>query len=537
MKVVDELRQRIGPTEQAISQHRGPTTLKDWISDRALRTPSATALIRGDEKLDYAELHQRAERVAALLVSLGVRKGDVVAAQLPNCVEFVVAYLAVGYAGAIFQTVHMPYRLAEIGLLLDHSGAKVFICLDHFKDFSPANCGLSLVGPRSSLKHVIVVGNEAPPGAIAFSEAFGHERSLTDISIHPGDLFQLLYTSGTTSAPKGVPISYDRFLPNASKSAEELGVTCGSVVLSAAPFTHLYGLFSLNVAFAAGAAIALLPVFAPHLLVNAINTFRPTAMFVAPAHIAACLQEGLLSTDDLSCLEFVLISGSACPQTVARNLQALMNRGDVLQLWGMSELQAGSFTRPGDPDHVRFGTAGRASPGTGLRITNESGVVKAGIEGDLEVRGPSVFSGYLNNEVATTASFTNDGWFRTGDLARLDVDGNLTITGRSKDVINRGGVKFNPSDIEQLIAQHPNVSSCAIVPMPDAVLGERACCFVVQGSGDRDLQLADICEWLAAQGVAKLKWPERIELISEMPMTPTKKIMKGELTQKARMLD
>jgi cyclohexanecarboxylate-CoA ligase/acyl-CoA synthetase len=164
-------------------------------------------------------------------------------------------------------------------------------------------------------------------------------------------------------------------------------------------------------------------------------------------------------------------------------------------------------------------------------------VVKAGIEGDLEVRGPSVFSGYLNNEVATTASFTNDGWFRTGDLARLDVDGNLTITGRSKDVINRGGVKFNPSDIEQLIAQHPNVSSCAIVPMPDAVLGERACCFVVQGSGDRDLQLADICEWLAAQGVAKLKWPERIELISEMPMTPTKKIMKGELTQKARMLD
>jgi cyclohexanecarboxylate-CoA ligase len=155
-----------------------------------------------------------------------------------------------------------------------------------------------------------------------------------------------------------------------------------------------------------------------------------------------------------------------------------------------------------------------------------------GVEGELQVRGPSVFDGYLDNAQATADAFTPEGWFRTGDLARMDEHGNIQITGRSKDVINRGGVKFNAADVEALLARHPGVASCAIVPTPDPVLGERACCFVVLKPQADGLRLEDLCRWLADHGVAKVKWPERLEIVDEMPMTPTRKIMKGELARR-----
>jgi cyclohexanecarboxylate-CoA ligase/acyl-CoA synthetase len=144
-----------------------------------------------------------------------------------------------------------------------------------------------------------------------------------------------------------------------------------------------------------------------------------------------------------------------------------------------------------------------------------------------------VFTGYLDNAEATAAAFTADGWFRTGDLARFDPAGNLDITGRLKDVINRGGVKFNPADVEAAIGGHAAVAQCAIVPSPDPVLGERACCFVVLKPGATGVTLDDLCTWLAAQEIAKARWPERLVLIDDMPLTPTRKIKKAELAARA----
>jgi len=164
-------------------------------------------------------------------------------------------------------------------------------------------------------------------------------------------------------------------------------------------------------------------------------------------------------------------------------------------------------------------------------VVDDRNVLPADTEGELQVRGLSVFDGYLDNAQATAEAFTGDGWFRTGDLARLDAQGNLSITGRSKEVINRGGVKFNPADVEAVIAAHPAVELCAIVPMPDPVLGERACCFVV-ARGGAEIDLDAIRAWLARHGIAKTKWPERLEVIEEMPMTPTRKIKKAELAKR-----
>jgi cyclohexanecarboxylate-CoA ligase len=505
-----------------------PETLRDWIERTVAAAPDRPAVIMPGGALSYADLHRRALALAASFHSLGLRPGDVIAAQLPNSVEFMLTYLAAGYAGAVLQTIHMPYRAAEIGPLLQHSGAAALVCLAHAKDFSPAETVLALRADLPSLREVIAVGADAPAGTVSFPRAEAGDQF--DLPTRPtaADQFLLLYTSGTVALPKGVPVPYCNFLANARLSAPELEIGPSSILLSAAPFTHLYGLFSLNLAFAAGATTALLPAFTPTGLASALETLRPTGVFTAPAHMAACLGENLLTTERLSGVRFVMISGSVCPPELARRVHDLMANGTVLQLWGMSELQAGTFTRPTDPLEDRLGSAGRASLGTELRVVDDDAPAPAGQEGELQVRGCSVFSGYLGNADATGSAFTADGWFRTGDLATLDARGNLRITGRLKELINRGGVKFNPTDVEAVIDRHPAVAQSAIVPMPDPTLGERACCFAVLRN-DAVLDLEALRAWLAEHSIAKLKWPERLEIIAEMPLTPTRKIKKQEL--------
>jgi non-ribosomal peptide synthetase component E (peptide arylation enzyme) len=211
-----------------------------------------------------------------------------------------------------------------------------------------------------------------------------------------------------------------------------------------------------------------------------------------------------------------------------------MSDGKVIQLWGMSELQAGTYGRPNDDARIRLETAGRPSPGTALRILAEDAqgrwqAAPAGTEGRLQVRGPSLFGGYLDNPQATAAAFV-DGWFDTGDTGYLTADGALVLTGRTKEIINRGGVKFNPIDVEAVIDQLPGVVRCAVVPMPDPVLGERACVFV-QTAGP-PITLARITAELQQAGIARFKWPERLELVAQMPLTPTQKIMRARLVAK-----
>jgi len=505
-------------------------TLRDCVSRLAREAPTQIAVIGAGAPLTYADLHAKALSLAAGFRALGLGPGDIVAAQLPNSVEFLSCYLATGYIGATLQTIHMPYRGAEVETLLAHSRAKAALCLAQGKDASPAEIILSRKAKLPHLKHIIAVGPNGPAGTMAFSSL---AATTPDEAALPGiaatDRFLLLYTSGTTAAPKGVPVDYVRFLFNAARSARELEIDRASILLSAAPFTHLYGLFSVNLALTTGATIALMPPFTPQAMAAAIDATRPTALFSAPAHMSACLNEGLLTRERLASLRFLQISGSNCPPALARTVQDLMPAGKVAQLWGMSELQAGAFTRPGDPLDVRATSAGSASPGTALRIADGATPLAADAEGELQVRGASVFSGYLDNADATAAAFTDDGWFRTGDLARLDAGGNLQITGRLKDVINRGGVKFNCADIETILSAHQAIAQCAIVPMPDPVLGERACCFLVLNPGAAPVTLDDLRVFLQARDVAKTKWPERVEIISDMPMTPTRKVKKAEL--------
>jgi len=510
-----------------------PQTLAAWTRHWAGSIPERPALIdeRGQILLTYGQLAARSEGLARGLIRLGIKAGDVVAMQLPNTSDFVTLYIAIGMCRATAQPIHMSYRRADIAPLLRHSGA--IIMLVGPQENSRTGDELLLAREQiPSLRAVVTIGAERIAGALSIDDLVA-DVAHADIPLVPpqtDDRFVLLYTSGTTAQPKGVPATYRHFLGNAALSAEVLHLDGEMRLLSAAPFTHLYGLFTVHMALYAGAAMVLLPSFTPAGLADALRSARPTTLFAAPAHIAACLAQRLLDASVLSSLRFAMTSGSLCPAPLAAAMQELMPQGRFIQLWGMSELQAGTFTRLEDPAAVRLKTAGRASPGTELRIAGAGGeILASGREGELQVRGTSVFAGYLNNIAANAAAFTADGWFRTGDLARLDADGNLTITGRSKELINRGGVKINPTDTELVLSKHPAVQQCALIPVPDDLLGEKICCAIHLRPGCQPPTLAELLAWLRQQGVSKIYWPERLEFVEAMPLTPTRKIIKAKL--------
>jgi len=317
-----------------------------------------------------------------------------------------------------------------------------------------------------------------------------------------------------------VPHAYRTMLGNSRLGAAEHRITSRSRVMCASPLSHLYGLYSLHCAWAVGACTVLLAQFTPAALAQTVEKQKPTALWTAPAHLAACRAAGLFDPHDWSSLELAIVSGSMAPPPLIHYFADKAPGCAVTQLWGMTELQAGLYTRPGDALEISATTAGRPSPGTEIRLSPA---------GELQVRGPLLFSGYYRNDAANRDAFTADGWFRSGDLAEMRAGGNVAITGRTKDIINRGGVKFNPAEVEALLDSHPRILQSAIVPMPDAILGEKACAFVTLKPGAGSPTLAELVDYLLAQRIAKNKLPERLVVVPEMPLTPTRKIIKGRL--------
>jgi len=470
-------------------------TLTRWHARHVRGRPDAPALAFQDIVLSWKDVEQRVLLVAAGLRACGVARGDVVALQLPNTPEFILSYLAIARLGAVACTLHMPYRGAEIQALMRHSGARLAICMPQSKPMFEGR-------------------------GVAFPELENLEPLGSDLrEPEPSDPFLLLYTSGTTAAPKGVVHLYRTMLGNGRVSAPEHGLRESSRVLCAAPLSHLYGLYSLHCAWAVGACTVLLPAFKPDELASIVENLKPTALWTAPAHVAACRAAGAFERYEWSSLELAIVSGSIAPPSLIRYFAERLPRCAVTQLWGMTELQAGLYTRPGDPFEMSATSAGRPSPGTEVRLSEE---------GELQVRGPSLFSGYLDDPAETTRAFTADGWFRTGDLGEAR-GGYFAITGRSKDLINRGGVKVNPADVEMLLDSHPKVLQSALVPMPDAVLGEKACVFVSLKNPADPVSLEELVTYLMSKEIAKNKLPERLVIVAEMPLTPTRKIIKSRL--------
>jgi len=509
-------------------------TLATFLRGWADAAPDKTAIRAPDREFTYRETFAAALRLANSLLDLGLRKGDTVAIQLPNLPEFLIAYFGVTMMGGVLATMHMPYRAGEMEPLLRHGNARAVIAAapSAAYDAPAAMRGLRCKVP--SLEHVIVATGPAAPGTLALHDliARGSDRDIADPPA-ARDPCLLCFTSGTSAAPKGVLRTYETLTANARIFAPEIRLTQDDLVMVAPPFTHVFGLCCVNLTLRVGATNVLMPLFSPEAYAGTIKRGRPSVVFSAPAHIAATLKAGLLENrDDLASIRDVIVAGSVCPPEVAAAFEQRLPHGRVGQLFGMTEVILVMQTPLDASQAVRHHSTGRCTRGIEARIAAADGrALGAGAEGELQLRGYSVFAGYLDNDAANRVSFTADGWFKTGDLATMDPDGNVVITGRVKDLINRGGIKINPTDLENLIAAHDSVVQAAIVPMPDPILGEKACLFVTLVPG-KSLTFEQMTRYLADNDVAKMKWPERLEVIAEMPMTPTRKIIKGELARR-----
>ena len=508
-------------------------TLGDYLNGWADREPDKVAIVTQDDReITFGEWRDASLRFANALLDIGLKRHDVVAIQHPNNAEYLIAYLGVVMMGGVLSTLHMPYRAGEMAPLMNHGQARAVICTagDDKYDAPATMEGLKAEVP--SLQHVIVVGDPRP-GQHGFHEmiAGAQAKAVADPPV-ASDPCVLCFTSGTASAPKGVLRTYETFTANARIYSPTIELAADDRIMVAPPFTHVFGLITGTLGLYTGAANVLMPLFTPETYADRIINAKPSVIFSTPAHVAGTIKAGLLDGVDLGHVRDVVVAGSVCPPEVAADFERRLPNGRVGQLFGMTETILIMQTPLDEAAEVRHTSTGRDTAGIESRIVSaeDDAAVPAGEEGELQVRGYTIFPGYLKNEAANATAFTGDGYFRTGDLATKDADGNIVITGRVKDVINRGGIKINPTDVENLLQGHPAIVLAAVVPMPDDVLGERLCLFATLAPG-ASITFEEMTQYLADNGVAKMRWPERLEIIDEMPLTPTRKIVKGALAQ------
>ncbi|MBI1735873.1 MAG: AMP-binding protein [Candidatus Rokubacteria bacterium] len=497
---------RVAPTAAARYRAEGwwpGLTVPDLLAQWVTRAPDAPGVIAPDRVLSFAELDRASGRVAGGLATLGIGRGDVVSCQLGNVPEFIVLHHAVAKRRAIFNPIHLPYRAAEVEHILGFARTRLMVVGASHVDM------VSAIRPRlPALQHVVTADEMA--------------RLDGDTAVdrpQPDEPFLLLFTSGTTASPKATLHTHDMRLGNAIAIVPELGLTPDDRVLSIARFSHMWGIMMYWVALAAGAPHVLLPAHAAAAFVDTVERHRATVAVGAPPHVADLLALRGGAAARCRSLRLFALSGSVCPPGLVRRLRAEVGCTPVM-LWGMTETGNGIFTRPGDEATVIEETVGRAAPGCEIAIVDD---------GELAIRSPFMFDGYVDNARATAEAFTADGWFRTGDLATIDDTGNVRILGRRKEQINRGGVKFHPADVEEVVLRHPGVLLAALIGMPDARLGERNCCFVVLRAGATPPALEDLIALCDGAGLAKFKWPERLEIVDALPMTPTGKVQRAVL--------
>jgi acyl-coenzyme A synthetase/AMP-(fatty) acid ligase len=345
----------------------------------------------------------------------------------------------------------------------------------------------------------------------------------------------LAFTSGTSAAPKAIVHAHRTFCGACRALCDNIVTASSDVVMCAPAYSHAFGLLVVVATLTAGAASATMAVYSPQALADTIRRTRATVFCGGPVHVYLGQKAGLWGAEVTESLKRSFIGGAPTPEEAVRIVDRACPNGKAYQIWGMSEVLVPVMNTLDVPAPLRFSAVGTAWKNHEARIVGDDGTpLPSGEEGHLETRGPFQNASYYGNEQATRSAFYPNGWFRTGDLARMDRDGYISICGRAKDVIIRGGVKINPVDVELAMNAHPAVVQSAIVPVPDPILAERACLVLVMAPG-KTLTLDEVRAYLAEQGIAKIRWPEGLEFVDAMPMTASRKIIKGKLIEQLRL--
>lgn len=512
-------------------------TLGEHLDRWVERYGERIAIVAGDERVTYRELGERVERVASHLAALGIGPRDRVVVQLHNVPEFLYLSFALFKLGALPVMALPAHRETEIRYLIEFSQAVAYAAPVEFRGFSYVDMIRSLEPGLPTLKHLLIAGRDVPQGVQSIDRMLaGKDERGAAIAAQcnptPSDVAFFLLSGGTTGLPKLIPRTHDDYAYNFKVAAEVSGLDSDSVYLVALPVSHNFPLGCPGAlgAFALGAKVVLALSPSPDTAFAVIQRERVTITAQVPAVTIQWLDSPLRGQFDLSSLRVLQVGGSRLPAEVARRVKPLLG-ATVQQVFGMAEGLL-NYTRLEDPDEVLFETQGRpASPADEIRIVDWEGrPAAADAPGELLTRGPYTIRGYYNAPEHNAKAFTGDGFYRTGDVVRITAGGNLSVEGRVKDLINRGGEKISAEEVENLILRHPAVQNVAVVAMPDRVMGEKVCAFVISRPGAA-LSLEALRRFMDATGISKFKLPERLELVERFPLTTVGKVSKKDLRE------
>lgn len=513
-------------------------TLADCALRQASHQPEGVAVVEGPNVRSFGALVNEARQLASAFEASGLKAGDVVSFQLPNWVEAMTVNLAAAMCGLVCNPIVPIYRDAEVRYILRDCDAKVFFVPQSFRSIDYADMVRGLRGDLPSLREVVVVrGAAAEYTAFADMLARGNPLSFVPRVVDANAIKLVLYTSGTTGNPKGVLHTHNTIMAELTAVSTFFRLSDDDVVLMPSPVTHITGyLYALELVFVRGIKAVLMERWNASEAVDLIDRHRASFTVGATPFLVELIDEAKRRGSRLHSMRQFVSGGAPVPPDVIRRSNQVLSAGMAFRVYGSTEAPT-----------VTLGIQDRAQEELGAttdgRIVNHDvrivdpdtgGTVPEGTEGEIVTRGPELMVGYTDWQ-QTLDSFDADGFFHTGDLGYLSYGDYVTVSGRKKDLIIRGGENISPKEIEDVLHRNPTIHEVAIVSMPHTRLGETVCAFVIPAQG-AEVDLRSVCEWLERAGLARQKFPERIEIVSDLPRTASGKVQKNMLRQRIRDL-
>ena len=517
-------------------EEQGYWTSATWLElflASADRRPSALCVADEQATLTRGQMLAAARRLAHYMARSGIGSGDVVTVTVPNWWEFVVIHTAVGLVGAVLNPVLPRLGIADYRHILQTSQSRmVFAAQSHYRESPVELCRAAADGVASVIDVIAVRAPQTNNAATPFEQIL--LASVNEEAVLPGisdarDWDTVTFTSGTESLPKGVVHTHQSTMFGLrAYIGSVLNLTASDCVFMPSPVSHASGLqWGLRAALFSGAPLILQDRWDPQVALRLIDKHQCTYTLAATPFIVDLIGARETGAGGGESLRYICAGGAPIPRRLVGDVRRAFE-AQLLSVFGASETYVATCTRPQDTDE-QLATDGIALEGVKVAIVDEDGTeVAVGVEGEITSRGPNTFLGYLGDSALTRQAFRGS-WYRFGDLATMDPDGRIGVTGRVKDIVIRGGENISVREIEDLLTDHPGIAAVAIVGYPDDRLGERCCAVVVPADAADPPALDDLCSFLRQQGLAKFKLPERLHLVEALPLTATGKVKKAQL--------
>ena len=485
-------------------------------------------------RVTYAEFLSEVEACALGLLAMGITTGDRIGIWAPNRLEWAIAQYASAAIGAIFVTINPAYRTHELAYVLNQAGIALLIAAPEFKGSDYRAMVGSVRAECPALQHAIFLGDPEWADLLEAGRASDPSRlSVIESGLRADDPINIQYTSGTTGFPKGATLSHRNILNNGFLVGEKLGYSEADRICVPVPFYHCFGMVMGNLAATSHGSTIVIPApgFDPGLTLQAVSEERCTSLYGVPTMFIAMLNHDAVTTLDLASLRTGIMAGSPCPVEVMKQVIDTMGMHEVSICYGMTETSPVSTqTDRDDSIDRRVSTVGRVHPHVEIKVIDPTTgeTVPRGVPGEFCTRGYSVMRGYWEDPERTAEAIDDEGWMHTGDLAVMDDEGFVNITGRIKDMVIRGGENIYPREIEEFLYAHPDIIDAQVIGVPDAVYGEELAAWVRLRPGADPLTPEALREFCTGR-LAHYKIPRYVRVVDEFPMTVTGKVRKVEM--------